>query len=139
MQQPDEEFRREPHSEAPAGKGRNAGRRPSYYLELDAVVGGRNRGSQSVSPEAGARLPNQTDGTGSNSRAFPNLPNRYSGAEPMSNFLYYAVVFFVVAIIAAAFGFGGVAGTAIEGAKILFWIAIVLFGVSLVAGVIRRN
>ncbi len=57
----------------------------------------------------------------------------------MSNFLYYAVVFFVVAIIAAAFGFGGVAGTAIEGAKILFWIAIVLFGVSLVAGVIRRN
>ena len=57
----------------------------------------------------------------------------------MSNFLYYAVVFFVVAITAAAFGFGGVAGTAIEGAKILFWIAIVLFGVSLVAGFVRRN
>lgn len=57
----------------------------------------------------------------------------------MSNFLYYAVVFLVVAIVAAALGFGGVAGTAVEGAKILFWIAIVLFGVSLVAGVVRRN
>ncbi len=57
----------------------------------------------------------------------------------MSNFLYYAVVFLVVAIVAAALGFGGVAGTAVEGAKILFWIAIILFGVSLVAGVVRRN
>ena len=57
----------------------------------------------------------------------------------MSNFLYYAVVFLVVAIVAAALGFGGVAGTAVEGAKILFWIAIVLFGVSLVAGVVRRT
>jgi uncharacterized membrane protein YtjA (UPF0391 family) len=56
----------------------------------------------------------------------------------MSNLLHYALVFLVVALIAAFFGFGGVAGTAMEGAKILFWVAIVLFVVSLVAGMMRR-
>lgn len=56
----------------------------------------------------------------------------------MGNLLHYAIVFLVVALVAALLGFGGVAGTAIEGARILFWIAIVLFGVSLVAGLIRR-
>lgn len=56
----------------------------------------------------------------------------------MGNLLHYAVVFLVVALLAAFFGFGGVAGTAMEGARILFWVAIVLFVVSLVAGYIRR-
>jgi uncharacterized membrane protein YtjA (UPF0391 family) len=51
----------------------------------------------------------------------------------MGNLLHYAIVFLVVALVAALFGFGGVAGTAMEGAKILFWVAIVLFVVSLVA------
>jgi len=57
----------------------------------------------------------------------------------MSNLLYYAVVFLVVALVAALFGFGGVAGTAIEGARLLFWVAIVLFIVSVVAGYLRRG
>jgi uncharacterized membrane protein YtjA (UPF0391 family) len=56
----------------------------------------------------------------------------------MGNLLHYAVVFLVVALVAAFLGFGGVAGTAMEGARILFWVAIVLFVVSLVAGWIRR-
>jgi uncharacterized membrane protein YtjA (UPF0391 family) len=56
----------------------------------------------------------------------------------MGNLLHYAVVFLIVALVAAFLGFGGVAGTAMEGARILFWVAIVLFGISLVAGVIRR-
>jgi uncharacterized membrane protein YtjA (UPF0391 family) len=56
----------------------------------------------------------------------------------MGNLLHYAVVFLVVALVAAFFGFGGVAGTAMEGAKILFWVAIVLFVVSLIAGLMRR-
>ncbi len=56
----------------------------------------------------------------------------------MGNLLYYAVVFLIIAIVAAAFGFGGVAGTAMEGAKLLFWVAIVLFVIALVAGVVRR-
>lgn len=56
----------------------------------------------------------------------------------MSNLLYYAIVFLVVAIVAALFGFGGVAGFAMEGARLLFWVAIVLFVISLVVGLIRR-
>jgi uncharacterized membrane protein YtjA (UPF0391 family) len=56
----------------------------------------------------------------------------------MGNLLYYAIVFLVVALVAAFLGFGGVAGTAMEGARILFWVAIVLFVVSLVVGFIRR-
>jgi uncharacterized membrane protein YtjA (UPF0391 family) len=56
----------------------------------------------------------------------------------MGSLLHYAVVFLVVALIAALFGFGGVTGTAMEGARILMWGAIVLLVVSLVAGLIRR-
>jgi len=52
--------------------------------------------------------------------------------------LHYAIVFLVVALVAAAVGFGGVAGVAMEGARLLFWIFIVLFALSLVAGLIRR-
>jgi uncharacterized membrane protein YtjA (UPF0391 family) len=56
----------------------------------------------------------------------------------MGNLLYYAIVFLVVALIAAALGFGGVAGTAMEGARLLFWVALVLFVVSVVASFVRR-
>jgi uncharacterized membrane protein YtjA (UPF0391 family) len=51
----------------------------------------------------------------------------------MGNLLHYALVFLVVALVAAAVGFGGVAGVAMEGARLLFWVFIVLFVVSLVA------
>jgi uncharacterized membrane protein YtjA (UPF0391 family) len=53
--------------------------------------------------------------------------------------LRYAVIFFVVAIVAALFGFGGIAAGATEIAKILFFIFLVLFIVSLVAGLIKRG
>jgi uncharacterized membrane protein YtjA (UPF0391 family) len=61
--------------------------------------------------------------------------------EAMASFslLHYAIVFLVVALVAAAVGFGGVAGVAMEGARLLFWIFIVLFVVSLVADLIRRR
>jgi uncharacterized membrane protein YtjA (UPF0391 family) len=57
----------------------------------------------------------------------------------MGNLLYWALVFLVVAIVAAILGFGGVAGVASQGASLLFWIAIILFVVSLVAGLVRRG
>jgi uncharacterized membrane protein YtjA (UPF0391 family) len=56
----------------------------------------------------------------------------------MGNLLHYAVVFLIVALVAAFLGFGGVAGTAMEGARILFWVAIILFVIALVGGWIRR-
>ncbi|HTV32386.1 MAG TPA: DUF1328 domain-containing protein [Methylocella sp.] len=57
----------------------------------------------------------------------------------MGGLLYWAVVFLVVALIAAALGFGGIAGTAIVGAKLLFWVAIVLFVLALVGSLLRRG
>ena len=57
----------------------------------------------------------------------------------MGNLLHYAIVFLVIALIAAAVGFGGVAGVAMDGARILFWVFIVLFIVSLVGGMLRRG
>ena len=66
-------------------------------------------------------------------------PMIMDGVSTMGNLLYYAVVFLVVALVAAFFGFGGVAGTAVEGARILMWVAVVLFIVSLVAGLMRRT
>ena len=56
----------------------------------------------------------------------------------MGNLLHYAIVFLVVALVAAAVGFGGVAGFAMEAARLLFWVFIVLFVVSLVASFARR-
>lgn len=53
--------------------------------------------------------------------------------------LHYAVVFFIVALIAALFGFTGIAAGAVEIAKILFFIFILLFVVSLFMGLVRRK
>lgn len=52
--------------------------------------------------------------------------------------LYYAMVFLVVAIVAAIFGFGGISIAFAGVAKILFFLFIVLFLVSLVMNVSRR-
>jgi uncharacterized membrane protein YtjA (UPF0391 family) len=53
--------------------------------------------------------------------------------------LYYAALFFVIALVAALFGFGGIAAGAAEIAKILFFVFLVLFVVSLIAGALRRG
>jgi uncharacterized membrane protein YtjA (UPF0391 family) len=57
----------------------------------------------------------------------------------MGSLLYWAVLFLIIAIVAAVFGFGAVAGTAMAGAKILFWVAIVLFIISLIGGLLGRG
>ena len=57
----------------------------------------------------------------------------------MGNPLYWALMFLIVALVAAALGFGGVAGTAMAGAKLLFWVAIVLFVIALIGGLLRRG
>lgn len=55
------------------------------------------------------------------------------------NLLHWALIFLIIAIIAGALGFGGLAGTAVEGARLPFWVAIVLLILSLVFGVLRRG
>lgn len=41
--------------------------------------------------------------------------------------LKWALMFFVIAIVAGIFGFGGIAGTAAGIAQVLFFIAVILF------------
>jgi uncharacterized membrane protein YtjA (UPF0391 family) len=53
--------------------------------------------------------------------------------------LYYALVFLVIALVAAALGFGFVAFAAAGVAKILFIVFLVLFVVSLIMHVSRRT
>ena len=53
--------------------------------------------------------------------------------------LRWALVFFIVALVAAVLGFSGVALAAAGIAKILFYIFLVLFLVSLVSHLLRRT
>ena len=49
----------------------------------------------------------------------------------------WAVTFLIVALIAAVLGFGGIAGVAIEAAKLVFFVAIILFLISAVLAMVR--
>jgi uncharacterized membrane protein YtjA (UPF0391 family) len=52
--------------------------------------------------------------------------------------LGWALTFLIVALIAAVLGFGGIAGFAVEIAKIIFFfVAIILFLISAVVGLVR--
>ena len=54
--------------------------------------------------------------------------------------LGWVVTFLIIALIAGILGFGGIAGVSIEIAKAIFFIAVVLFIISVVVGVARgRN
>ena len=48
--------------------------------------------------------------------------------------LHYSIVFFIIAIIAAVLGFGGIAGSAAGIAKILFGGFLILSVISLIFG-----
>lgn len=49
--------------------------------------------------------------------------------------LKWALIFFVISVIAGVLGFTGVAGAAAAVAKVLFWVAILLFALFLILGV----
>jgi uncharacterized membrane protein YtjA (UPF0391 family) len=51
--------------------------------------------------------------------------------------LSWVVTFLVIALIAGILGFGGIAGASVEIAKIIFFIAVVLFLISAVVGLAR--
>ena len=53
--------------------------------------------------------------------------------------LYWAAVFFVIAIIARFFGFGGIAAAAGGVAQILFYIFLALFALALIFGLLGRR
>jgi uncharacterized membrane protein YtjA (UPF0391 family) len=62
---------------------------------------------------------------------------RFGRIERRTAMLGWAVTFLIIALIAAILGFGGIAGVAIEAAKIVFFVAIILFAISVIAGVLR--
>ncbi len=63
-------------------------------------------------------------------------PVRFATKE--DSMLRWAIVFFIVALVAAVFGFLGIATAAVGIARILFFLFLVLFLLSLVGGLMRR-
>ena len=61
-------------------------------------------------------------------------PQNPGAIRNMDAMLQYAIVFLIVALIAAFLGFGGIAGTAAWIAKVLFFVFLILFLVSLFTG-----
>ncbi len=53
--------------------------------------------------------------------------------------LRWSITFFIVAIVAAIFGFTGIAASAAGIAKILFFVFLILFVVSLLFGSVRKS
>jgi uncharacterized membrane protein YtjA (UPF0391 family) len=51
--------------------------------------------------------------------------------------LGWAVFFLVIALVAALFGFGGIAGTAVGIAQLLFFVFLAIFLISLIIGLVR--
>jgi len=51
--------------------------------------------------------------------------------------LSWVITFLIIALIAGILGFGGIAGASIEIAKVIFFIAVVLFLISVVIGLAR--
>jgi len=54
--------------------------------------------------------------------------------ERNNTMLSWAITFLIIAIVAAILGFGGIAGTAVGIAKLLFFVFLALFVISLFMG-----
>jgi uncharacterized membrane protein YtjA (UPF0391 family) len=67
-------------------------------------------------------------------------PGAKVALQPRSlTMLHYAVVFFVIALVAALFGFGGIASSAVGIAQILFVVFAVLALASFLFGLARKS
>ncbi len=51
--------------------------------------------------------------------------------------LSWSIAFLLIALVAAVFGFGGIAGTAAGIAKVLFFVFVALWVISLIAGAMK--
>ncbi len=77
---------------------------------------------------------------GTNRGVFRCLATRFISQQTKGTArLGLAVTFLVIALSAAALGFGVIAGVAIEAAKIVFFVAVVLFAIAALAGLIRAR
>ena len=69
-------------------------------------------------------------------RGLPGMVDFFKNNERFT-MLYYAVVFFIIALIAGVLGFGGIAAGAVSIAKILFFVFIVLAVISIIFGSVK--
>jgi uncharacterized membrane protein YtjA (UPF0391 family) len=77
-------------------------------------------------------------GTKTRSRVFPYRLYALSTVNAEDLFMFgWALTFLIIALIAGVLGFGGVAIISIEMAKIIFTVAIILFLVSVIIGIVR--
>lgn len=53
--------------------------------------------------------------------------------------LHYAVVFLIIALIAAVFGFGGIASGAVGIAKILFFVFVIMAAITFVVSLFKNK
>jgi uncharacterized membrane protein YtjA (UPF0391 family) len=68
---------------------------------------------------------------------FPVIGNTAESYEKETVMLGWALGFFILAIVAAALGFGGIAGASAGIAKILFFIFLALLVITFVARAVR--
>jgi uncharacterized membrane protein YtjA (UPF0391 family) len=59
------------------------------------------------------------------------------GRREEKTMLSWVVTFLIIALIAGVLGFGGIAGASVEIAKVIFFIAVLLFLISAVVGLVR--
>jgi uncharacterized membrane protein YtjA (UPF0391 family) len=76
-------------------------------------------------------------GPAADARALAALISNQMWNQGVLIMLGWVVTFLIIALMAGILGFGGVAGASIEIAKIIFFIAVVLFLVSAVVGLAR--
>lgn len=53
--------------------------------------------------------------------------------------LHYAIVFLVIALIAAVFGFGGIAASAVGIAKILFYVFVAMAVITFILSLLKKK
>ena len=146
-------------SEALGGKGR---RRPTRHGTGRRAERRRGR-SRTAGHRRGARTRRRLtpEGTPHGARSFLAQPRRFRGdtgaclgpgwlcgefrrrvgsvSMNFGNLLHWALIFLVIALIAGVLGFGGLAGTAMSAAHLIFYVAIVLLVISLLFGLMRRG
>ncbi len=67
-----------------------------------------------------------------NTRFCSRLRNNSKTPNYILPMLSWAITFLIIALIAAILGFGGIAGTAVGIAKILFFVFLILFLISMI-------
>jgi uncharacterized membrane protein YtjA (UPF0391 family) len=70
-------------------------------------------------------------------RCFGIIGAEADPSSEVTTMIGWAITFLIVALVAAIFGFGGIAGAAVDIAKLIFFVAIVLFAISAVIGLLR--